>query len=84
MHTHTHTFQPLKVSVRPSLSNIDRRRVREAKGKALGAAVQRPALPLTLFAAPRRGTCVDGRYTQSRLQYNKTDYNIYNNIAKVR
>jgi len=64
----------------PSLSNIDcRRRVEEARGEARRC----PASPLTRLA-PRQGIRVDGRYAQSRLQYNETDYNTYNNTAKIR
>jgi len=44
---------------------------------------RRCSSPLPRLAAPCRGTRVNGRYAQSRLQYNETDYNTYNNTAKV-
>jgi len=39
--------------------------------------------PLSRLATPRQRVRVDGRYAQSRLQYIETDYNTYNNTAKV-
>jgi len=36
------------------------------------------------YVSPRRQTRVDDRYAQSQLQYDKTDYNTYNNTVKLR
>jgi len=62
---------------RPSMSIIGCwRRVGEARGEAVAWC---PPSPLPRLAAPKSSR----RYAQSRLQYNETDYNTYNNTAKV-
>jgi len=54
-----------------------------ASGMARGKARRYSVPAIAALAASRRRSRVDGRYAQSRLQYNETDYNTYNNTAKV-